>query len=442
MPTDATPSEVTSPTRSTFKVQKSGRPSSSRKQSYDVANIERMDSNNVRVNSFIATTPQGPPINMPSEEQKAWIEAKYNELEKVLPSAALLDENGRPRSSGNNSLNEMNGFGSNNGTGTPLDFGHQIQNPLNALNGVTHASTNGMSSRCAPKDISTPIVEADIKPQVSSCCGPQQGASSNSIDNMPLSEVPPVGRFYYSPTHPQDMIKNEPMMTPLIHHQMPPQPMVYMPAYPPYAVQPTMFPLPAAYGSFQNPVQPDAWRQNYGMPQVLPQAPAGQFGPLVVNGPMHTIHNCACGLGCQCLGCAAHPYNETTQIYMREAMEDARRAAFANNTHNNHAISNGGMTAPPNDQSVQIEQNDQNSQIGQPQNGQNGHSGEINSSPTAQTPTSTTSQNGEEQVLSGDDFLFVNYEFTGNCGGDQYDCPCGDDCQCIGCVIHNDGRVA
>jgi len=63
-------------------------------------------------------------------------------------------------------------------------------------------------------------------------------------------------------------------------------------------------------------------------------------------------------------------------------------------------------------------------------------------SPTqAQTPSDASGFNEE---LSASDFMFVNlplYHAVGmdgdSCGGSLAFCPCGDDCECVGCVIHN-----
>lgn len=54
-------------------------------------------------------------------------------------------------------------------------------------------------------------------------------------------------------------------------------------------------------------------------------------------------------------------------------------------------------------------------------------------SPPAGTPSDTTA---DDPPLSASDFFFVNYPFDG-CGGDTQSCPCGDDCACLGCSIHN-----
>lgn len=58
------------------------------------------------------------------------------------------------------------------------------------------------------------------------------------------------------------------------------------------------------------------------------------------------------------------------------------------------------------------------------------------SPPAPQTPSEAASGMSEEQTLSANDFFFVSYPFGDSCAGDTASCPCGDDCQCIGCVIH------
>lgn len=53
------------------------------------------------------------------------------------------------------------------------------------------------------------------------------------------------------------------------------------------------------------------------------------------------------------------------------------------------------------------------------------------------TESPSDSGTAEEQNLSASDFFFVNYPFSfDGCGGDTNSCPCGDDCECVGCTIH------
>jgi hypothetical protein len=183
--------------------------------------------------------------------------------------------------------------------------------------------------------------------------------------------------------------------------------------YPQYLPHATIFTYPATYGSFENPLQPSTWLENvrannYATHPLPGSAPTVPFAPTLL-GTLETVHTCGCGDGCQCIGCAAHPYNDATKQYVRNAMseQELRPEVYINGT------------TPINGSGVGI----------QPQ-------GIDASSPTAQTPSSTTSVNGEgEQVLDGAEYLFVNYNFDG-CGGETSSCPCGDDCECIGCTIH------
>lgn len=207
-----------------------------------------------------------------------------------------------------------------------------------------------------------------------------------------------------------------------------------------YYPQPTVFTYPPQYGSFLHPLQPDQWRQimastNFAPPGVM-SSPYGIPGPIPYHpqGTPHiaggTSHQCSCGASCQCIGCAAHPYNEATQNYVRSAWQsmtmDAQRVqAHGTSPHvhaNDHTngdsatLTNGSMT-----QSV--------SGVG---------AGEGTISPTApQTPSEATSGLSEEQALSANDFFFVSYAFGDSCAGEMASCPCGDDCQCLGCTIHN-----
>ena len=132
-----------------------------------------------------------------------------------------------------------------------------------------------------------------------------------------------------------------------------------------------------------------------------------------------TSHLCSCGDGCQCIGCAAHPYNEATQNYVRSAWNTAAEDTRVPNGSVEGSNTNGvSILAAP---------------------AQHVTDGEA-SPPAPQTPSDAASGVSEEQTLSANDFFFVTYPFGGDttCFGETASCPCGDDCQCIGCAIHGD----
>jgi hypothetical protein len=304
--------------------------------------------------------------------------------------------------------------------------------PTMYTNGLSKATNGG--SCCAPKaPINGTTGHSKVEPVATndgSCCAPKPKSHSHSSSNSSNSEPPePKAGSCCSSKAPQ--LKEEPVsmngtplhMSPVSPNQMLPQSgMPFNPAlYQQFLPPTTVFTYPATYGSFQNPLQPSAWRQgirsnNYSQPQP----PAPLPGPLpfdapLISGNMDTVHTCSCGDTCQCIGCAAHPYNDATQDYVRSAWASMSLEPPSEMYTNGQPPPTTNGNTPMQPQSVD--------QV---------------SSPTAHTPSSTTSGTGEEQSLSASDFFFVNYPFTGDdgCGGDTMSCPCGDDCQCLGCTIH------
>jgi hypothetical protein len=163
---------------------------------------------------------------------------------------------------------------------------------------------------------------------------------------------------------------------------------------------------------------------NVPMNGMMPFAPFG-----MPTTDMGTSHQCGCGEGCQCVGCAAHPYNEATRNSVRAALDamaaSSQKVPRPAPTESDY--SNGD---------VSHQHSHDNSSNGVPTPVQGLAEGKL-SPGVPPSPSDATSGNGDEQVLSANDFFFVSYEFEGECAGETASCPCGDDCQCIGCVIHS-----
>lgn len=431
-PTSSSSSEAPSPKQFTFKVgtNKVGKPvktSSSRKQSFDPSNFERMDMSQMNVMSFeqrphmIAlpmangyALPGGPQIyGFPPQYPN--FQAQFNHLSMQMPP----NINGIPQ-------NGINGYSN----AMPISGGleHVIESPLITPTGY---GTEDVDKLAKNARIPTPKAspERSMPPSGGgSCCAPRNNhGPTPSVTSIPEASETPVASCCSGKAAQKDA-KAEPISNGTFSQATPqPSPLIIPhsglpfghPMYQQYP-QTTLFTYPPTYGSFQNPLQPQAWRQsirdnNYGQPAVpLPPGPL-PFNAPVVPESLDTIHSCCCGDTCQCIGCAAHPYNDATQDYVRSAwasmsLDRPTGEMYTNGQSNTSGNDNG--TAPP-----------------QPV--------ETVSSPTAHTPSSTASANGEEQSLSAADFFFVNYPFTADgCGGDTQSCPCGDDCQCLGCTIH------
>ena len=196
------------------------------------------------------------------------------------------------------------------------------------------------------------------------------------------------------------------------------------------------------FGTASTPLQQSQWRSSL---IVMDGGPAGSIlGNSNGNGcspgttpPAYTVvaapatadadrtsHLCSCGDDCNCVGCVAHPYNAATQNAVQaawQAIDDSSSTSSSGRTAkaSMHAAtpstaSAAGMT------SFQLP-----------------NAGSGTSSPVQEfTPSDT----GDDQPLSADDFLFVNYSVAG-CIGEDLICPCGDDCQCFGCTLHNPPSV-
>ena len=428
-------SDAPSPTKTTFKVQKSSRPQSSRKQSFDPANFERIDMNNVNVLPFEQRT-QVVPLGMVLPEGYT-VSAPPPQMYNYAPQYANMQPQYHPVSMqpplGPHKI-QTNGF--TNGAHS-RDVPYAVESPLVTpstihTNGNSSRGTNG-SSCCAPKPS---VNRADSGPKLvengRSCCAPEQKSHSHNSSITSTNSEPQEPKAGSCCASVSSQPKEEPAsingtpihMSPVSPHQILPQ--TAMPfnsiLYQQFPPPSTVFSYPPTYGSYQNPLQMSAWRQgirsnNDSQPQasvsMSPEAPS--FNGTLITGNMDTVHTCTCGDTCQCIGCAAHPYNDATQDYVRSAWASM-------SLEQPHDLYTNGQPPTPSTNGNTPRQPNNVDQV---------------SSPTVHTPSSTTSGHGEEQSLSASDFFFVNYPFSSDgCGGDTMSCPCGDDCECIGCTIH------
>ena len=417
--------DASPPTKLTFKVQKiTPRPHSSRKQSFDPANFERMNMNSINIVSFDQRPPS---ISLPFTNDFAPPEVpqQYGFIPQYaipqeqfshfpMQAAPHIYSDILDRTSSLNRENDIEPLEETPLTG-PAELSSNDSNGLTAEAScyappIPNNETNGRSN--------SPVKDC-------SCCTTRQSSHSHSSSSASSISEPSerkVGKCCSS--KPAPLMKQESMSShgyPIMTPQMLPPDGAAMnpPLYSPYLPQTTVFTYPATYGSFQNPLQPSAWRQSvransYGSPQMPAPLPSGglPFDTHISTGSLDTVHTCSCGDGCQCVGCAAHPYNDATQDYVRSAWSSMNNEQGPEEVHANGQPNRNGHHAPPGGKSI--------------------------ASPIAKTPSSTTSANGEEQSLAASDFFFVSYPFSSEdgCGGDTESCPCGDDCQCFGCTIH------
>jgi hypothetical protein len=176
--------------------------------------------------------------------------------------------------------------------------------------------------------------------------------------------------------------------------------------------QPVKLVYPPPSGPTTAPVATSQWPQNPGpggvvyvvIPSSGCMAPAGPSNPPPpsVNNSVEAFgensnsleatHECGCGPGCECIGCISHPYNEATQEYIRSIYQssfdgfDEQNQTYERPTPTDNVPSTVAQPTPGLDYSVT-----------------------------------------SDQVLSADDFFFVEYLVA---------CPDGENCHNASCVTH------
>ncbi len=220
--------------------------------------------------------------------------------------------------------------------------------------------------------------------------------------------------------------------------------------------QTTLYTIPPTYATAAHPLTPRQLtflQQNphvysQTVPQHAPFGIVGQVAPPAEGVPgLALAHNCNCGAACECLGCAAHPFNATTRSHVQSL-----GAILAHGDHdtmsNNHSQPNCDITSDP---SFAIHNMPPftTSHCNNPNISAN-HSatGMIPQQPppttTAQSvwsPSASNSQEGPQVPFLSSEYytmeIPVETSSSGfSCTDVSGSCQCGDDCACIGCLTH------
>ncbi|XWW98694.1 hypothetical protein V2A60_006696 [Cordyceps javanica] len=419
----------TSPTRSTpsapFRVQKSSSSkTAARKQSVGVAGLERMDANQLNIIQGFDPTQQAP-INGTNGVNGHGPMNGHAPVNGISPYPAM----GMPMASPPFGMPGM----------YPMMQQPMVQPYVPQVNGS--ANGNSESSNGHPESAS------------GSCCGGGKQASPiTSVEKDVASESKPEtsGSCCSSKTNGTNTTAQTPTETTngqLNGNSMPmyQPPMGMANGMYPFFATPNIFTYPPQYGSYMQPLQPKQWRQAMSNMHLAPQVQqAYMYGAAQAAVPYQqtgvpdpatwTSHQCSCGDSCQCIGCAAHPYNDATQNYVRSAWNAMSQDVQP--IQNGHARTNGTHSPPNGTHSAANGHLPQTNGMTVTTPTSKTENGAV--SPTApQTPSDATSGLAEEQALSANDFFFVSYPFPDGCDGEMASCQCGDDCQCIGCAIHN-----
>jgi hypothetical protein len=417
----ATP-DIPSPTKSAFRVQKpplASRPGS-RKQSYDLSNLERMDASNINITLYQA-----------SATQPALSQALGNGHSTASTHGSYTNGSQRPQSSAGaqdpllqsqypnlsflaNLTNEVYSTGYPV-AGSPIvtSNGSYLGHETNGESSMVHIKASGSGSCCSAKP--------DIRNE-SLTFEPQSHETKDSISGPVLSGVSSISARI-TPETPIANGHSKTQRYPFTDNFPTSQDL-----YSSFVPETTVYAYPPSYGSYQQPIQPSQWRRDamfntYTQPTPQPGM-TDKLNTIVsdIFPNLDTLHTCSCGDVCQCIGCPAHPYNDATRNLVRSAyIHSHKPSTFATSEFSN-GQTNGARLPSSTDPHANG-------------NSRMPNSGEETSPPHTDTPSDSSTV--DEQILPASDYFFVNYPFSSDgCGGDIKSCPCGDDCECVGCTIH------
>ncbi|KAI0434197.1 hypothetical protein F5Y09DRAFT_281113 [Xylaria sp. FL1042] len=385
-----------SPTKTgSFRVQKNATPKSpSRKQSYDISILSQMDPNSINVipNHGITLGTNGNLTHtspMPSPGFMSSFQPNFNSegpLGQNLEYARML---GRLEGA------TLNAF-----------FENPVPNPSST--GLSSNGTSGHSSLDASHY--TPPSESPNSSSYTkrfstggmSCCGKSPSALPLTNEQLEERKLPQngLGLMRYGDSMPT----HSPNLSALgFNGSMHERPTMQ------HTQQNTTYPYPVSYGSsFYEPLQFSQWQEMMtNQSQSVPPQNAyiGSHSRMETAAPVpdaYAPHHCGCGEGCQCLGCATHPFNSAMQEYVLSALQDGQSISPSLSSGDIHGAVNGTSETSPG----------------------------VLASPVADgSPASEAGSTGMN------DYLFVAY-----CPGSPQSCPCGDECACVGCMIHCEPR--
>ena len=189
--------------------------------------------------------------------------------------------------------------------------------------------------------------------------------------------------------------------------------------------------------------------ENYGLFQDSTTQSLSGYAQNAVSRPPSTgneaevAHNCSCGDGCQCLGCASHPFNNTTRQHVQEmgllvSLNDDEQNLERLNTHRGSPLqgqlsdftslqypySNFGHPSGDSAQPIAMHSYAQ----------QSTNSGPVNSGYSS-PPTEYPGQ----QLMEPSEYYTLEYPvgLPSACADTTGNCQCGNDCTCVGCLTHS-----
>ncbi|KAL4895889.1 hypothetical protein BDV59DRAFT_145681 [Aspergillus ambiguus] len=189
-----------------------------------------------------------------------------------------------------------------------------------------------------------------------------------------------------------------------------------------------------------NNLSPHAVSGSMGYPTAMPQSFPNFIYPSPGEGD--PSHDCHCGDNCQCLGCASHPFNNTTRQHVQEMGLLVALDGDDQNLKTFTGYQNGSAGSQPNTTSLEYPFANYDPSISQEPQSMPMRYAEHAASPTnvhngySSPPSEYTVP---KQMMEPSQYYTLEYPvgLPAGCSDVTGSCQCGNDCTCIGCLTHS-----
>lgn len=153
-----------------------------------------------------------------------------------------------------------------------------------------------------------------------------------------------------------------------------------------------------------------------------------------------SCHECSCGEDCQCLGCAAHPFNTTT----RKHVQEMGAMITSNGDDKNSEVINPYKSSPyqggtPSTPFPYFMQSTPSMDHGFQPMPFDSYSDPNSTLPSGYSSPLSASHHINQQLMHPSEYYTLEYPvgLPSACSDMTGSCQCGSDCSCVGCLTHS-----
>lgn len=374
--------------------------------------------------------------------------AKALSANSATPSQVKLEASNSPAPTGLNPLPETNDEGNKTDIISNIGYTGKEHASVEARQPLFITPPAPQSRGCC----STKPPSTKVSPTPTNCCSSSRTfedvpspVKSNTVNNNSTHSSPSPAMHGYPSTYPRPHLQHKSFSTTSVPNQATafanphfPDPAITgyeQPTFSPGATDVSPAPtLTRQYSSFDHSTVPHTFS-------------AGITGGSSRNfsDALHDPgHNCGCGEGCQCLGCASHPFNDTTRNYIQEmgymmALSGNEQGIEANVDLGNSAFNNAHTPTDFHHPSFSFGGSEPSGIAqGYAHSAEPQHFTSFDNNPSILGPPSYQDSHSELMMRPAA-YYTVEYPVSmlDPCSNIMGTCQCGINCKCVGCLTHS-----